>query len=208
MAQVAAFELVMRLPGRFLGTDMVGGAAHFYFPADVVEHEEFVFRAEVGGVTHAGGGEIGLSALGDRAGIPVVRLHGGGLDDVATQVQRGVVAERVDDGRVVIGHQNHVGLVDRLPTGDGGAVEHEAVSESVGIDPCGRHSGVLLFAFRVGESEIDPLNVVFLDEFECVFRHCCPAPFVYRSLVVNRSLARKWCAIRESASLTAVQVDA
>ena len=37
-----------------------------------------------------------------------------------------------------IGHQHHVGLVDRLPAGDRRAVEHDAVLEHVLHRRCGR----------------------------------------------------------------------
>jgi hypothetical protein len=58
-------------------------------------------------------------------------------------------------GRVRIGHQHHVGLVDRLPAGDRGAVEHRAFFEEVLVDHGLVEGHVLQLAARVGEAEVD-----------------------------------------------------
>ena len=80
VADVAVFEGVAGLPGGLFGRDGIAGAAHVRVPLHVVEYEEFRLVAEVGGVTQAGAVEVGLCALGHGAGIPVVALHGAGLD--------------------------------------------------------------------------------------------------------------------------------
>ena len=81
-----------------------------------------------------GGLEVGLGALGERARVALVALHVRRLDDVAAQVERGLLEERVDDRRRRIRHQDHVGLLDALPTGDRRAVEALAVFEEGLVD--------------------------------------------------------------------------
>ena len=65
-----------------------------------------------------------------------------------------------------IGHQHHVGLVDRLPAGDGGAVEHRAVGEEVVIDQRQVEGDVLPLAARIGEAEVDEFDFLVLDQLE------------------------------------------
>ena len=72
--------------------------------------------------------------LGDAARIAVVGLAGGRLEHVADQDERRLGEERIDAGDRRIRHQVHVGLVDRLPAGDRGAVEHLAFGEGVLFD--------------------------------------------------------------------------
>jgi hypothetical protein len=110
------------------------GAGHVGVPGDGVEDEEFGFRAEVGGVAQAGGLQVGLGALGDGTRAAVVALAGVGLDDVAGQDEGGLIHEGVDVGGVRVRHQQHVGGLDALPAGDGGAVEGMAVLELVIVE--------------------------------------------------------------------------
>ena len=77
--------------------------------------------------------------------------------------------ERIHMDRLGIGHQHHVGLVDRLPAGDRGAVEHDAVGEHVLVDLDDVHGHVLHLALRIGEAQIDEFDVVVLDLLHDVF---------------------------------------
>jgi hypothetical protein len=133
---------------------------------NVVEHEEFRLRADEYGVADAGGAEIRLGALRRRARIARVELAGARIDDVAEEYQHVGGAERVDIGGVEIRLKDHVAFVDRFPSGDGRAVEHEAVRELVLVDKSGNHRQVLPLAPRVGEAEIDPLDLLILDALQ------------------------------------------
>jgi hypothetical protein len=78
-------------------------------------------------------------------------------------------------------HQHHVGLVDRLPAGDGRAVEHDAVGEHVFVDLADVHGHVLHLAARIGEAKVDELHVVFLGLQDicrgCGHAYCFPCRF-------------------------------
>ena len=67
-----------------------------------------------------------------------------------------------------VGHQDHVRLVDALPAGDRGAVEHLAVAEQVLVDePC-RDRDVLFLAARVGEAQVRELHLFFFYELQYI----------------------------------------
>ena len=69
------------------------------------------------------------AALGDAARVAVVGFLGAGLGDGAGQRERRHRAERIDERGVRIGHGQHVGGFDALPTADGRAVKAEAFFE-------------------------------------------------------------------------------
>jgi hypothetical protein len=134
----------------------------------VVEDEEFVFGAPQRGIGDAGRLQVGLGALRERARVALIALHRRRLDDVATQVQRRLLEERIDDGGARIRHEDHVGLLDALPAGDRRAVEALAVLEEGVVDHAGRHGHMLFLALRVGEAEVNVLDALFLDQLEDV----------------------------------------
>ena len=70
--------------------------------------------------------------------------------------------------RARIRHQQHVGRLDALPAGDRRAVERVAELELVVVELLGRHGDVLLLAARVGEAEVDELDLLVLDHFQHV----------------------------------------
>ena len=119
MTDVAIIEHLGRVPRAFVGIDVEEGALHFYAPTHIVEDEEFRFRAKERGVTHARRFQVSLGALGDRTRAADVTLAGGRFDDVATDDEGFLFEERIHDGGGWIRHENHVGLIDALPTGDG-----------------------------------------------------------------------------------------
>ena len=168
MAAVAAFDLLAGVPRRFVFVDLDERARHVGTPAHVVEDEEFGLRTEVGGVAHAGGLEVGLGALGDRARIAVVGLAVAGLDHVAAHEQRGLFEERIDVGGVRVGHQLHVRGFDAFPATNRRAVEGMAGSELVFVEMRNRHRHVLLLAPGVGKTEVNELDFVFLHHLDHV----------------------------------------
>ncbi len=170
VALVAVGILLGRVPGALHRVDGVEGALHLVAVAHAVEDEELVLRPEQRAVGDPGGFEIGFRALGERARIALVALHGRRLDHVAAQVDRRLLEERIDDGRAGFGHQDHVRLVDALPSGDRGAVEHLAVAEQVLVDQSRGDRHVLLLAARVREAQVRELRLLFFYELQYVSR--------------------------------------
>ena len=74
--------------------------------------------------------------------------------------------ERIEYRRVGFGHEDHVRLVDALPAGNRGTVEHLAVAEQVFIHQLRRDGHVLLLAARVGEAQVRELHLLFFYEFQ------------------------------------------
>jgi hypothetical protein len=69
VAFVAAREVDVRRPGRFLGRDRERRATHADVPLHGVEDEELVLGPKVGNVTDPARVQIGLGQPGDRAGV-------------------------------------------------------------------------------------------------------------------------------------------
>jgi len=162
-----AFRIVLHVGARPLDRiELIGAeiAARAEFHA--VEDEEFRLGADKGGIADTGGFQIILGLLGGGAGVSRIALAGGGFDDVAEQDEARLGREGVQHRRLQIRLEDHVGFVDRLPAGDGGAVEHEAMLQRVLIHGADILRGMLPFAPGVGESQIHVLNPVFLDEVE------------------------------------------
>ena len=154
VAQIAAFIFGAGVVGAFLGIDEVEALVHLDAETHIVEHEEFGFRAEIGGVADARGIDIGLGGLGDGARAAGIMLVGGRLQHVADQDQRGLGEERIDHRGFQVRLQQHVGFVDRLPAGDRRTVEHGAVVEEIVIDHHQVEGDMLPLAARVGEADV------------------------------------------------------
>ncbi len=162
VAFVAVVVLLAGVPGALVGIHLVGTAVHAGVVAHVVEDEEFVLGAEQRGVRDPGGLQVSLGTLRERPGIALVALHGHRLDHVAAQIDRGLLIERVDHGGRWIGHQDHVRLVDSLPTSDRRSIEHFAVGKKPLVHQPGRDSDVLFFTESVGKAEIGELGLFFV----------------------------------------------
>ncbi|MDH6595247.1 hypothetical protein M2165_005136 [Variovorax sp. TBS-050B] len=173
VAGVAVLVFLVAVPGGFFRFDLHEAARHVVLPAHAVEHEEFGFRTEVGGVAQARCLHVGLGALGERTRVALVGLAVGGVDHVAGQDQRRFFEEGIDVGGVGVGHELHVRGFDSLPAGDGRAVECMARGEFVFIESRDRHGHVLFLAAGVGEAEVDELDLVFLDELEYIGDGLC-----------------------------------
>ena len=170
VALVAVRVFLGGVPRTLHRVDLVERAAHLVAVAHPVEDEELVLGTEQRGVGDAGRLQVRLGALGERARVALVALHGGRLDDVAADVDRGLFEERVDDRGAGFGHEDHVRLVDALPAGDRGAVEHLAVAEQVLVHEPRRDRHVLFLAARVGEAQVRELHLLFFDELQYVTR--------------------------------------
>jgi hypothetical protein len=187
---VAAFELLGRRPRRLAREDLAVAARHVDRPLDRVENEELGLRAEVRDVAQAGRLEIGLGALGERAGVALVTFAVGRLDDIAGEEQRRLLQERIEVRRRGVGHQQHVRHLNALPAGDRGTVERVTVGELFGIEGLGRHGNVLLLAAGVGEAEVDELDLLVLDRLEHVGWACHAGLLGYGGLERGRCTAQ------------------
>ncbi len=182
MAVIAFFHLLAGEIGAFLGDELVEGTVHLHVVAHVVEDEEFGLGSDKAGVGDAGALEIGFGVLGDRARIAGVGLAGQRLQHVAEDDEGGLCGEGVHARCPAIGQQDHVGLVDRLPAGDGGAVEHHALGQHVLVHGVHVLGDVLPLAARIGEAKIDIFRFMLLDQIEHLFRvgfrvgHCQSFP--------------------------------
>ncbi|MNS82127.1 hypothetical protein D3C72_1158620 [compost metagenome] len=172
MARVAAFEFQAGRPRGFFGLDLDERARHVGVPGHAVEHEEFGFRTEVGGVAQAGGLQVGFGALGQRTRVAVIALQVRGFHDVARQDQGRLFAERIQVGGRAVGDEQHVGRFDALPTRDRRTVESLPAFQLVFIDRGGGHGNVVLTANRIGKAEIHEFDFVIGDLFQDVFRAC------------------------------------
>ena len=150
----------------------LGGEAH------VVEHEELGLRAEEDGVADAGRLEIGLGLLGDAARVAVVGLAARRIENVAGDDHRGGGEERIHARRGRIGHQRHVGFVDRLPAGDRRAVEHQPLSECVLVNEALIECDMLPLAARIGEAQIDIFDIIVLDRLQDILGGLHDLPFL------------------------------
>ena len=168
VAEVAALVERVRVAGELGRVQHEAGVVRVGAEAHVVEHEELRFRAEVHGVADAGGGRMSLALAGDAARIARVGLARRWLDHVAHDRQGRGGEEGIHRRRGRVRHQHHVGLVDRLPAGDGGAVEHGAVGEDVLVDHALVEGDVLPLAPEVGEAQVDVFDVVVLDRLQHV----------------------------------------
>ena len=169
VAEIAGLVVGVVVRRQLGGVELEAGVVGIGLVLDVVEDEELGFRADIDGVADAFRLHVGLGLLGGAARVAVVGLAGDRVEDVADHHHGRLREERIDMGRLGVGHQHHVGLVDRLPAGDRGAVEHDAVGEHVLVDLGDVHRDVLQLALRIGEAQIDELDVVVLDLLQDVF---------------------------------------
>ncbi len=127
-------------------------------PVEATEH--------IRSLTDARALQVDLGTLGDGAGIALITLTGGGLNDVAADNEGGFIRKRIENGRVGLGQENHVGLVDALPAGDRGAIKSLAIDEGVFFDSMAGDGDVLLLTLGIGKAEIDKLDVFFFNQLD------------------------------------------
>ena len=180
VTEIAAFIFGVRIDRQFRGVELEAGVVGGGLVAHVVEHEELGFRSEEHGVADAHRLDHRLGLLGDAARVAVVGLAGGRLQHVADDDHGGLGEERIDRRGDRVGHQAHVGFVDRLPAGDRGAVEHRAFGKDFLVDHADVEGHVLPLAARIGEAQVDVFYVVVLDRFQDVFGGLHEYPFWLR----------------------------
>ncbi len=180
VTQIAALIFGIHVRGQLDRVDPEAGVVGIGLELHVVEHEEFGFGPEIDVVADARRFHVGDGLLGHPARVAVIGLAGGRLEHVAHDRERGFREERIDARGRRVGHQVHIGLVDRLPAGDRRAVEHHAFSESVFFEHRDVEGDMLPLAARVGETAVDVLNVFVLHQFEDILsgRHLNLPPVI------------------------------
>ncbi|EDM30433.1 hypothetical protein RTM1035_10510 [Roseovarius sp. TM1035] len=172
MAGVAHLVFGVTVPRRvnsvYLIRDFVDGVRE----AHVVKDEEFSFGAKIGHIADTGRLEICLGFFCRAARIAIVGFAGVGFNNRAMDAKCLFRVERIDICTLGVGHQLHVGSLDRLPARDRRSVEHKAFFEEILIDQVRDHGHMLKFTAHVGEPDIDVVNILILDQLEnCVFAH-------------------------------------
>ena len=119
------------VPYAGLGIDVVKAVVDALVESDVVENEKLRLWTEVDGVADACGLEIFLSLLRNVTRITRISLAGDRIFDIADDVQRLHLGERIQEGGIRIGDQEHVALLDLLKAADAGTVEAQALIEDV-----------------------------------------------------------------------------
>src|SRR4051794_16403033 len=107
--------------------------------------------------------------LRDAAWIADVRFLRAGLGDGARQGESGNRTERIDKGRVRVGHGEHIRGFNRFPTADGGTVKAEAIGKHVLGQFADRTSEVLPSAESVDKLNIDHPGTLLLGHFYDAF---------------------------------------
>ena len=97
--------------------------------SDVVKDKELRFRPEAGGIRNTCAFEIVGRFASDAPGISGVLFPSQWIKNVANQNEGGQLAERVHKCGVRLRHDQHVRLIDRLPSPDAGTIEPKPIFE-------------------------------------------------------------------------------
>ncbi len=168
MAHIAGFVIGIIVRWQFGRIELEAGVERIDLVLDVIEYEEFSFRADVNSVANAERLHVGLSLLCSRAWIAAISFTRNRIKNVAENYQCGLSKERINVSRFRIWHENHVGFINSLPATNRRAVEHDAIFKHLFIDQADIHRNVMQFAFWVCEAEVNKLDVVVFDLFQNV----------------------------------------
>ena len=98
---------------------------------DVIENEEFRFRAEIRGIRVSQCLHKGFRLLRNVARITGVGAIVNRIFDITGKDEGRRFEERINEGRRRVRNDQHVGLIDRLPASNAGAVETEPLDKGV-----------------------------------------------------------------------------
>ena len=166
------------VPFAFDAIEMVVAFVWTVVESDVVEDEELGFGADEAGVGDAGALKVVDGFAGDVAGVAGVIFAGDGVLDVADHHERGERGERIDEGGFGLGDDEHIALVNRLPSADAGAVEAEAVFENVFVELVDGDGEMLPEAGKIHETQIDGLHIFLAAQSQHFFGLHSNLPFV------------------------------
>jgi hypothetical protein len=121
----------------------------------LVEDEELALGAEVRGVGDPARAQVRLRAPRDPARVLRIGRARDRVGDLADEGQRGRLGRGIEDRRGRIGHEEHVGVLNRLPAADRGAVEAQALVERGLVEAAHGKGHVLPRPEQVAELEVD-----------------------------------------------------
>ena len=134
--------------------------------ADIIEDEKFSFRAKIDRVGQTCPLQIGTRLAGHVPRVATVVFPGDRILNVADHDQRRQLGKRVEKSRRRIGNEQHVALVDLLPTPDAGAIKALAVVKRVFRQLMNGNRCVLPCTDKIHKAEIDRLHTFFATERE------------------------------------------
>ncbi len=106
-----------------------------------------------------GGAEDFLRVPGDRSRIEREELFRVGLAGRGNHGDDGVVTVVVDERGGRVGEEHHVAPLDRLETGDAGAVETDPYLEELRVERGGRDRDVVPSAEQIGKPQVDEVDL-------------------------------------------------
>jgi hypothetical protein len=158
------------VPGAFDGVDVVIRLVAALVEPDVVEDEELQLGGNSALVGDAGRAHVRDGLACDIPRVAGVILLSDRVLDVADHRQRRPLRERVDQGRLGLGDDEQVGLVDRPPADDARSVEPDSLLERLLGEGLGRYSEMLPDAREVHEPEVDRRDLALSDLRQNLFR--------------------------------------
>ncbi len=172
VAHIAHLIFCVSVPGGVGCVDLKGHFVDGVGEAHIIKQEEFCFWPHIGHITDAGGLQIGLCLLRGAARVTRVGFAGVGFNHGAMDAEGLFGIKRIDIGGAGVEDQLHVGVFDRLPTCDGGTVEHEAFFDKVFVHQVDINGHVLELAPHISETDVDIGDVFVLDHLQnCVCAH-------------------------------------
>ena len=158
------------VPDAFFRVDVVVAEVLRLIEAQRVEDVELDLRTPERRVGDAGRWEELFGLLRDVAGVARVRLARDRIEDVADQVERLHLEDRVDERRGRVRDQEHVALVDVLEPSDRRAIEPDAVAEEPLGELLDGDRKVLPRAGHVDEAQVDDLDLLVFRELQDLLR--------------------------------------
>ena len=159
-AQVDAF--LAHVPHAFFGVDEVVPAVIRLVVAGLIENEELGFRPPEGLIADLRALQVLLGFLRDVPRIAIIGLTGDRIHHVADQAQGRHGAKGIHAGSRRIRHHEHVAVIDRLPSADGGSVEPRSVLEQRFRQLVDGNAEMLPRADQVHKLQVHDLDFVFL----------------------------------------------
>src|SRR5919106_3832107 len=121
------FLFTTAVPAALDRVDEVIPAVLMEIVADIIEDEEFEFRAEIGGIGEPGLAEERLGLLGNIAWITRIAFTRDRVQHIADHGQGGDFGKGIHIGAARIRDHQHIAQVDRLPSPDARAIEAIAI---------------------------------------------------------------------------------
>ena len=141
----------------------------FVLKVHLIEYEELSFGTEVDGIGDARELEVTFGASSDAARVEPVTFFGNWINHIRDETQRLLTHEGIDPITRRIGHQQHVGFVDRGPASQRRSVESEAVFKRILAQLLNRKGQVMPGSDQVCETYVDISRLFILGKLQHIF---------------------------------------